>query len=67
MLGFLSVPSGERGDKSLVLGEDRRSVLQEVGATLNPYFGGFVPDPYDPNQGNDLVLGRPKEVQLCSQ
>ena len=35
--------------------------------TDDPYFGGCVPDPYDPNQGNDLILGRPKEVQcVCN-
>jgi len=30
-LGFLSVPSGERDGQSLVLGQNRRSVVQEVG------------------------------------
>lgn len=36
-------------------------------ATDNPYFEGSVPDPFDPNQGNYLVLGRPKEVERCLQ
>lgn len=31
-------------------------------ATDNPYLRECVPDPYDPNQGDDLVLARPKEV-----
>lgn len=31
-------------------------------ASDNPYLGECVPDPYDPIQGDDLVLARPKEV-----